>query len=506
MTGDQIQILAAMGLYMVAMLVVGGLYAKSNNSTSDYLLGGRKLGPWVTAMSAEASDMSGWLLMGLPGVAYATGLCEPFWTAVGLALGTYLNWLFVAKRLRKYTKVAGNAITLPDYFSNRFRDKHKILMSIAAVLILLFFVIYLGSGFAAMGKLFQSLFGLDYTLMMIISALVIIAYSVVGGFLAVCTTDLIQGILMFFALLAIVIFGYAAAGGGERMVAGLSGLNGYFSIWGVHDPAANAMKPWDALTIVSTLAWGLGYFGIPHILLRFMAIRKVKQIRQSRRIATVWVLISLTAAILIGMLGRSLLGGTLLDGKSETVFSALATTLFPAFIAGILVSGILASTMSTSDSQLLAAASVISKNFFHGLIKKDATDKQILAVSKGTVIGAALIGILFALDENSTVFGIVSYAWAGFGATFGPLVILSLFWRRMNKWGALAGMIGGAATVIIWKEVLRPHFKGVFCIYELLPGFIVAMAAIVVASLLTEAPSQEILDEFDSVRTADVDE
>ena len=505
MTGDQIQILVAMCLYMVAMLVVGGIYAKSNNSTSEYLLGGRKLGPWVTAMSAEASDMSGWLLMGLPGVAYLTGIGEAFWTALGLAVGTYLNWLFVAKRLRKYTKVSGNAITLPDYFSNRFRDKQKILMSFAAVLILLFFVIYLGSGFAAMGKLFKSLFGIDYTLMMIISALVIIAYSVVGGFLAVCTTDLIQGILMFFALLAIVIFGYAAVGGADQIAANLSGINGYFSVWGVNNPADNSFVQWDALTIISTLAWGLGYFGMPHILLRFMAIRKVKQIRQSRRIATVWVVISLSAAIMIGVIGRALLGGALMEGTQETVFSALATTLFPALIAGIMISGILASTMSTSDSQLLAAASVISKNFFHGIIKKDATDKQVLTVSKMTVIGAALIGILFALDENSTVFGIVSYAWAGFGATFGPLVILSLFWRRMNKWGALAGMISGAATVIIWKEVLK-HLGGVFGIYELLPGFIVALIAIVVVSLLTKAPSQEIIDEFDSVKTAEVDE
>ena len=506
MTGDQIQILVAMCLYMVAMLVVGGIYSKRNNSTSDYLLGGRKLGPLVTAMSAEASDMSGWLLMGLPGLAYLTGIGEVFWTAVGLAIGTYLNWLFVAKRLRKYTKVSGDAITLPDYFSNRFRDNKKILMSIAAVLILFFFVIYLGSGFAAMGKLFKSLFGIDYTLMMIISALVIIAYSVVGGFLAVCTTDLIQGILMFFALLAIVIFGYAAVGGADQIAANLSGLNGYFNIWGALDKETQTFTQFNPITIISTLAWGLGYFGMPHILLRFMAIRKVKQIRTSRRIATVWVVISLCAAILIGVLGRALLGGTLVVGRQEeTVFPVLATTLFPAFIAGILISGILASTMSTSDSQLLAASSVISKNFYQGIIKKDATDKQVLTVSKITVIVAALVGIIFALDENSTVFGIVSYAWAGFGATFGPLVILSLFWRRMNKWGALAGMIGGAATVIIWKELLK-QLGGVFSIYELLPGFIVAMVAIVVVSLLTKAPSQEIIDEFDSVKTAEVDE
>ena len=374
------------------------------------------------------------------------------------------------------------------------------------MLILLFFVIYLGSGFAAMGKLFKALFGLDYTLMMIISALVIIIYSVMGGFLAVCTTDLIQGLLMFFALLILVTIGYASAGGAGEIMANLSSFNGYLSIWGVNDPATNTFVSYSTLDIISILAWGLGYFGMPHILLRFMAIRKTKQIRQSRRIATVWVVISLSAAIAIGLIGRAYLGDVLIAGKTqETVFSALATTLLPMLIAGVMISGILASTMSTSDSQLLVASSVISKNFFHGIIKKDATDKQILIVSKVTVIAAALIGILFALDENSTVFGIVSYAWAGFGASFGPVVVLSLFWKRMNKWGALAGMLGGAVTVIIWNELLNP-LGGIWGIYELLPGFIVAAVLIVVVSLLTKKPSEAVIAEFNSVKLAEVDE
>ncbi len=503
MTSDQIQILIAMFAYMAMMIVIGAMYAKRNKNAEDYLLGGRKLGPWVGALSAEASDMSGWLLMGLPGLAYLTGIGEVFWTALGLAVGTYLNWLFVAKRLRKYTKAAGNSITLPDYFSNRFRDKQKILMSLSAVLILLFFVIYLGSGFAAMGKLFQSLFGLDYTMMMVISAVVIIVYSVVGGFLAVCTTDLIQGILMFFALLAIVVLGYVALAG-ETIAANVAGINGFLSIWGVNDPATNTFVQFSALDIISILAWGLGYFGMPHILLRFMAIRKTGQIAKSRRIAVVWVVIALGAAVLIGIIGRAFLGDSLMNGTHETVFAALATTLLPALIAGVLISGILASTMSTSDSQLLTVASAISKNFFHGLIKKNASDKQILVISKITVIVAALVGILFALDENSTVFGIVAYAWAGFGATFGPVVLLSLFWKRMNKWGALAGMLSGAATVIIWREILKP-MGGVFGIYELLPGFIVALLLIFVVSLLTRPPSQEIVTEFETVKTADLD-
>lgn len=503
MTGEQIQIMIAMFAYMAVMIIIGTIYAKRNKNSEDYLLGSRKLGPWVGALSAEASDMSGWLLMGLPGLAYLTGIGEVFWTAVGLAAGTYLNWLFVAKRLRKYTKVAGNAITLPDYFSNRFKDRQKILMSLSAVLILLFFVIYLGSGFAAMGKLFNSLFGIDYTLMMVISAVVIIAYSVIGGFLAVCTTDLIQGILMFFALLAIVILGYVALAG-ECIAANLASINGYLSIWGVNDAATNTFKQFSALDIVSILAWGLGYFGMPHILLRFMAIRKTGHIKYSRRIATVWVVIALGAAIFVGIIGRALLGGSLIGGMHETVFAALATTMLPALIAGVLISGILASTMSTSDSQLLTVASAISKNFFQGIIKKNASDKQILVVSKITVVVAALIGIFFALDEKSTVFGIVSYAWAGFGATFGPVIILSLFWKRMNRWGALAGMLSGAATVIVWKEFLS-KMGGVFAIYELLPGFIAALVFIVVISLITKAPSREITEEFESVKTAQVD-
>lgn len=494
MTGQQVQILIAMLVYMAAMIIVGTIYIKRNKSADDYLLGGRKLGPWVCAMSAEASDMSGWLLMGLPGLAYMTGIGEVFWTAVGLTLGTYINWLFVAKRLRSYTKVAGNAITLPDYFSNRFKENKKMLMVIAALLILVFFSIYIASGFIAIGTLFSSLFNLDYTLMMLIGAAVIILYSLLGGFLAVSTTDLIQGILMFFSLVILSILGYIAIGGGEQMAANLAHLDGFFRIGGsVQD---GVFTQYSALDIASILAWGLGYFGIPHILLRFMAIKSPKLIKKSRRIATTWVIIAFAASIFIGLLGRAYFGDALAGGMQETVFAELAVTLLPALIAGVMVSGILASTMSTSDSQLLVTASALSKNFYKGIIKKDATDKQVLRASKIAVLIAAVVAIGIALINSDTIFDVVSYAWAGFGATFGPLVIMSLFWKRITRWGALAGMIGGAATVFVWKEALNP-LGGVFGIYELLPAFIVSLVCIVVVSLLTKKPSAEIIEEFD---------
>lgn len=500
MNGQQLQILIAMTAYMALMLIVGMIYMKRNNSSDDYLLGGRKLGPWVCAMSAEASDMSSWLLMGLPGLAYLTGIGEAFWTAVGLTLGTYINWLVVAKRLRSYTKIAGNAITLPDYFSNRFKEKKKLLMIFSALFILVFFAIYIGSGFVAIGTLFSSLFGLDYTLMMLIGAGVIIIYSLIGGFLAVSTTDLIQGILMFFSLVILSGLGIIAIGGIDQISANLSHIPGFFNIGGaVYD---GVYTPYSTLDIASILAWGLGYFGMPHILLRFMAIKSPKLIKKSRRIATGWVVIAFAASIFIGVFGRAFLGDVLIAGKvQETVFSELAVTLLPALIAGVMVSGILASTMSTSDSQLLVTASALSKNFYKGIIKKDATDKQILFASKIAVLIAAAIGIGIALINSDTIFGIVSYAWAGFGATFGPLVILSLFWKRTTRWGALAGMVSGAATVIVWKQLLKP-IGGIFGIYELLPAFIVSTIFIIVISLLDNKPSDDVIAEFHLAKSA----
>lgn len=501
MSIGQWQVSIVVACYMVLMIIVGGIYYKRNKSADAYLLGDRKLGVWVCAISAEASDMSGWLMLGLPGLVYVTGVGEAFWTAIGLILGTYINWLFVAKRLRIYTKKANNSITIPDYFSNRFRDSKKILMLFSAVFILFFFIIYFASGFAACGKLFSAVFGLDYTLMMIISALVIIAYSFVGGFLAVSTTDLIQGILMFFALLTVVIVGILTVGGGQ-IPQNIGSINGFLNIWGANDPTTNTFSEFSVLKIISILAWGLGYFGIPHVLIRFMAIEEQNKLSHSRRIAMVWVIVSLAAAILIGVIGRSYFGGEFLGAQSETIFVQLSIALLPALVTGVMVSAVLAAAMSTSDSQLLVVSSAISHNFYCYIkrlfTKQAASQKELLLVARITVIASSLVAIFFALDENSSVFKIVSYAWAGFGATFGPVILLSLFWVRMNKWGALAGMISGALTVVVWKEWLNP-IGGIFKLYELLPAFIIATVMIFVVSLLTPKPSDEIVEEFMAV-------
>ena len=483
--GDSIQILIAIIVYVAVMIIIGVVYYKRNKGADDYFLGGRKLGPLVCAMSAEASDMSGWLLMGLPGVAYAIGIGEAFWTAVGLAAGTYLNWLLVAKRLRSYSIVAKDSITLPDFFSNRFHDKNKILMIFSGLFIVVFFTIYTATGFQAAGTLFQSIFGLNetgYVWMVIGSAVVIVLYTAIGGFLAESVTDLIQGIMMFFSLVIVLVVGVIAVGGISDVGDKLSGIGGFFNVMGVQKDGAFAS--YSALDIISNLAWGLGYFGMPHVLLRFMAIRSGRELKRSRRIATVWVVISLFAAVMIGVVGRALLGDSLLADKAqETVFIQMSVKLMPALIAGVMMSGILAATMSTSDSQLLITSSAVSNNFYKNYIHKKASDKEIMWVGRGVVILVAVVAVLMVLDKAETIFGLVKYAWGGFGATFGPVILFSLFWKRMTLPGALCGMITGGATVIIWKELLNP-LGGVFAVYELLPAFILASIVIVAVSLL----------------------
>jgi len=504
--GAQIQILIAMIIYVAMMVIIGIVYFKRNKGADDYFLGGRKLGPWVCAMSAEASDMSGWLLMGLPGVAFAIGTGEAFWTAVGLAAGTYLNWLLVARRLRNYTRVAKDSITLPDFFSNRFHDKNKLLMIISGLFIVVFFTIYTATGFKAAGTLFQSIFGLDqtgYVWMVILSAFVIVLYTAIGGFLAESVTDLIQGIMMFFALIIVLVVGVIAVGGFTQIGDNLSGMSGFFNVMGVQKDGAFAA--YSALDIISNLAWGLGYFGMPHVLLRFMAIRSSRELKRSRRIATVWVVISLTAAVMIGVVGRALLGDALLEnGMQETVFIQMAVKLMPALIAGIMLSGILAATMSTSDSQLLVTSSAVANNFYRSFVRKKASDKEVMWVGRIVVIIVAIVAVFMALGNNTTIFGLVKYAWGGFGAAFGPVILFSLFWKRMNLPGALCGMITGGATVIVWKELLNP-MGGVFSVYELLPAFILASIVIVVVSLLTKKPSDEIIAEYEAAKTYQLD-
>lgn len=507
MSTSTIIIMITIIAYMAIMLIIGITFSKKNSSVGDFYLGGRKLGPIVTAMSAEASDMSSWLLMGLPGVAYLTGGAEAGWTAIGLAIGTYLNWLIVAKRLRIYSSSC-NAITIPDFFSNRYRDGKKALMGISALIILIFFVPYTASGFSACGKLFSTLFNWDYHAAMIISAIIIIAYTCSGGFLAASFTDLIQSIVMTLALISIVCFGIHTAGGFGEVVDNAKNISGYFSLTHIHNLETGGSDKYSLLTIASLLAWGLGYFGMPHILLRFMAIGDKNKVKTSRRIASVWVVISMAVAIFIGFIGNKLTQlGELeaLDGNnSETIIIKIAQFMSEkhvvlAVIAGLVFAGILACTMSTSDSQLLAASSSMSENILKGVFNIKISEKQSMLAARAVLVVIAALGVVLAWNQDSSVFRIVSFAWAGFGATFGPVVLTALFWKRSNKYGAIAGMIAGAIMVFVWKFGIS-KLGGAFAIYELLPAFVFALAVIVIVSLLTPAPEKEIVQEFENVQ------
>ena len=518
MKEGSLQILIAMECYMAVVIGIGIYFAKrSNQSSEDYFLGGRSLGPWVTAMSAEASDMSGWLLMGLPGVAYWCGLSDAAWTSIGLALGTYINWLLVAKRLRRYSAVAGDAITLPDFFSNRFHEKKKVIMTLSALFILIFFTVYASSCFVTCGKLFSTLFGASYQSMMIAGAVFVVIYTFLGGFLAESASDFMQAVVMIFALTVILITGTLAAGGLQAVVDNAKNIPGFFTFFGIASPSVDAngiqqvangapvfgeAGSYGFLTIISTLSWGLGYFGMPQVLLRFMAIRKTDELVRARRIATVWVVISLAAAVLIGLMGRAMfpVHETLNTASgAENVFIVLSRHLLPPLLAGLVMAGILAATISSSDSYLLIAASAVSLNIFKGILKKDASDKQVMTMSRIILLLIAVVGVIIAMDENSVIFTIVSFAWAGFGAVFGPIMLFSLFWKRTTQAGAVAGMVTGGVMVFLWKLVLKP-LGGVFGIYELFPAFVLSCLVILVVSLLTPVPSAQIQQEFDLAR------
>lgn len=509
MSTASICILITIVVYLIGMLLIGFSFARKNESTSDFYLGGRKLGPLVTAMSAEASDMSGYLLMGLPGLAYLSGVADVGWTIVGLAVGTYLNWLFTARRLRRYTQITGS-ITLPQFFSNRFHDKRNILTVIAALIIIIFFVPYTASGFAACGKLFSSLFGADYMTAMIISAIIIVGYTAAGGFLAASTTDFIQSIIMTIAIIFVVVFATVSAGGVGAVIENAKVLPGYLSATSTYAADTASAQPYGFLKIISTCAWGFGYFGMPHILLRFMAIEDENKLKLSRRVASVWVVIAMAVAVFIGIVGNALSKQGIIDSLSgsdtETVIVRIADLLssygiLPALMAGLILAGILASTMSTADSQLLAAASSVSQNILEDKLRLNLSSKTSMLVARGTVIVIAILGVVIARDPNSSIFGIVSFAWAGFGAAFGPVMICSLFWKRATLPGAIVGMIAGGATVFIWKYLIAP-LGGAFAIYELFPAFLVGVAAIIIVSLLTKEPGKEILDEFEKAKAS----
>ncbi len=490
--------------YMCLLIGVGIYNSRKTNNSEDFYLGGRGMGPLVVAMSAEASDMSSWLLMGLPGVAYLSGLASPFWTAAGLAIGTYLNWLLVSRRLRRYSERI-DAITVPGFFAKRFHDNRNVITAMSAVMIVVFFVPYVASGFAACGKLFNTLFGLDYTTGMILFAVIIVIYTIMGGFTTVATNDFIQSIVMSIALISITMFGVSKAGGLDAVLNNAKSLSGYFSLNTMHDVIGGGASSYGFLAIVSTLAWGIGYFGMPHILVRFMSIEKEEELVLSRRIATVWVVIAMGVAIFIGMVGLAMVDAGAMDSlqDSERVIIAITGLLtqhgfLSAVLGGVILAGILAATMSTADSQMLVAASGVSENIVQDFFGKKLTEKQGLLIARITIFLVAAIGVFLAKDPNSSVFGIVSFAWAGMGAAFAGVMLCALFWRRTTLQGAIAGMVTGGVMVFVWKFLVRP-IGGAFDIYELLPAFLISLIVIFVVSLLTSEPSKEIYKEFDSV-------
>lgn len=511
MPAANVQHLIAIVAYMAVVIAIGIVFAKrANKDTESYFLGGRTLGPWVSAFSAEASDMSGWLLMGLPGLAYWSGLADAGWTAIGLAIGTYLNWLIVSKRLRRYS-VATDSITIPDFFSRRFHENKRVLMTIASVMIIVFFTPYAGSCLMACGKLFSQLFGAEYNTMVIVAALFVLTYTFLGGFLAESTSDFMQAVVMITALVLVVILGVVAAGGITAVIENAQKIPGFLSLLTSASPtgeAANGLalfgdaSKYSGLAIASAMAWGLGYFGMPQVLLRFMGIRSEHELTRSRRIATVWVVISLATAVFIGIIGRVLFSDAYMvygSGNTENIFILLSTKMLPPLLAGLVCAGILAAAISSSDSYLLISASAVSKNVWQGLIRKKASDKETMWVSRIVLVLITIFAIFVATGKNKVIFSIVDFAWAGFGAAFGPLMIFSLFWKRTTYAGAIAGMIAGGGMVFLWNFVIS-KLGGVWGIYELLPAFLFSCIVIVVVSLCTKKPSEEIQKEFDSLR------
>ena len=492
MTAQMIAKIAAFVIYLGIMIYVGLRNASKNNSSADFFLGGRKVGPWVTALSAEASDSSAWLLMGLPGLCYLGGVQESIWTAVGLIVGTYLSWLFVAKPLRKCSIAFGDSITIPEFLSNRFKDKSHILSIVSVIFIVLFFTIYTASGFVACAKLFNSVFGLNYHAGLAIGLVVILCYTITGGYTAVCTTDFLQGSLIFIAFIVstlVVVFSIGGVGDAANVFKNFQEL------------AGTELKAFDGMGIISALAWGLGYFGMPHIIVRFMGIRSNSEVGKARRIGIIWMIISYIGAILIGTLGTVYLkkfGITLDSVSAETVFSETMKNMYPAFIAGIFLCAILAASMSTADSQLLAASSAVSQDIFKGLIKKNAEEKEVMIISRFTVFLIAIIALLLSLNPNSSIFNLVSFAWSGFGGTFGPLILLSLYWKRTTAPGAIAGLICGGVTDVVWHYIPSSVAK-IFGLYEILPAFIVCLVVTIVVSLLTK-PDTEVVAKFEEYK------
>ena len=514
---NTVWILIAFAVYLLGMIVIGVLCIKENNDSEDYFLGGRNLGGFVAALSAQASDMSGWLLMGLPGAVYAFGTGQA-WIAIGLFIGTVCNWLFISGRLRRYTIRANNSLTLPMYFENRFHDKKRVLLFISSVTIVIFFLVYTASALAAGGKLFSSVFNIDYRVALAVGAIVILTYTFMGGFWAVCVTDFVQGTLMLIALLAVPIIAYVTVGKTNMVdLLNQSGVaGGTASFLNLFE---NKGEPIKAIDIISNLAWGLGYCGMPHILVRFMAVRDEKELKKSKSVAIIWVAISLICACIIGVVGRAYLYPTVLgtDGASsvENVFISMITQVFTKqfsmpFIGGIFLCGVLAAIMSTADSQLLVTASSVAEDIYKGVIKKNAKEEnegKVLMISRVTVVVVAILAYLIALNPNNSIMTLVSDAWAGLGSAFGPIVLLSLFWKRTNFQGAVAGIVSGAVAVLVWDYIpfVSGQTLGVATgLYSLVVGFGLSIICIVVVSLLTPPPTEEMLREFEDVKNGTI--
>ena len=503
---SEMQHLLAMVLYMGAVVAIGLYFSKrANKNSQTYFLGGRSLGPWVSAFSAEASDMSGWLLMGLPGLAYWTGIADAGWTAIGLFVGTYFNWLIVSRRLRRYS-VKVDAITLPGFFSKRFHEKSKLILIISSLFITLFFTVYAGQCLASCGKLFVNLFDLDYHLMMIIAAAFVLLYTILGGFLAESASDFMQAIVMIITLSAILIIAIVSAGGISNVIESSQGIDGFFSLIESPTPDGNGgfgtAKNFSLISILSALAWGLGYFGMPQVLLRFMGIRSEKELTRSRRVACIWLFIAMSVAVFIGIVGRSFADIEYSsNAEAEAIFIDLSTKFLPPVLAGFACAGILAASISSSDSYLLISTSALAENIYHGIFKKNASDKEVMWAARIAMALITIIAMVIAWDSNSTIFGITAFAWAGFGATFGPLMLFSLFWKRTSYVGAICGMVTGVVTVFVWKIVLNP-LGGIWGVYCLLPAFILSSLVIFVVSLLTKQPGEDVMEEFELVKNS----
>ncbi|TWT02288.1 sodium/proline symporter PutP [Planomicrobium sp. CPCC 101079] len=494
---DSIYQIIALVIYMAAMLFIGWYSFRKTANLTDYMLGGRGLGPAVGALSAGAADMSGWLLMGLPGAIYVSGLVEA-WIAIGLTIGAYLNWFFVAPRLRVYSFITKDSITIPSFLENRLKDNSRLLRVVSGIIILVFFTFYVSSGMVAGGVFFESSFGLDYHLGLVIVSAVVVAYTLFGGFLAVSYTDFVQGLMMFLALIAVPIIGIVATGGFSETATSIREV----------DPALlNFTTGASLVGVISAVAWGLGYFGQPHIIVRFMAIKTLKEVRQARRIGIGWMILSLFGAIATALVGLAYFqqnpGATL--GDPEGVFIVLGQIFFHPLIAGFMLAAVLAAVMSTISSQLIVTSSALVEDLYKIAFKKVSTDRQYVTLGRLAVLVISLIAAFLAWEQNATILDLVAYAWAGFGAAFGPLILLALFWRKLTTWGALAGMVVGAATVIIWDSIgtaaedpgatAATNFIG--SVYEIIPGFLLCLIVTLVVSMITYKPNKEIAAEFD---------